>query len=95
MKVKAIAAAFALVAMGSNAAYAATAGDNAPFDGDGDVVFQLLNTATNQTLSWDLSTALSDLVARDFYTMGSLLSFELTNSALNAFMSSLDTASMK
>lgn len=91
MNLKSTAMAVALSAFGAVSAQAATVGD---FDADGssDVMFQMLNVATGQTFSWDLSLDGDDLTSDGFYRnlpgdgVGIPDEFSLTNAALDAFI---------
>lgn len=97
MKLKSIAAAAVLVASGPMA-QAATSG-SASLTGNGDVIFQLFNPATQDTLTWDLSgivgTSGGDMTAIEFAgsppgVSPAITSFSLANAALDTFLAGMD-----
>lgn len=97
MKLESMALAVALAASGA-LAQAATTG-SAAFTGNGDVIFQLFNPATQDTLTWDLSgvagTSGGDMTAIEFAgtTPGvapAITSFSLSNATLDAFLVGMD-----
>jgi hypothetical protein len=96
---KSLAAAAALAAFGP-AAQAATTG-SAPGTGNGDVIFQLFNPATQQTLTWDLAGVLGtsggDMTASEFGgnppgVGPAITTFSLANATLDAFLAGMDVA---
>lgn len=96
MKIKLLAAAVALAALSSSGAYAATSGDNT-VSGISDVVFQALDIATGNTVSWDLSRtgANADLTTADFYSLAGGLSFSLSDTTVSGFLANVAPGNLK